>query len=90
VADIHAAISYGVFKMNIDTDTQFAFAEAVGRYAADNHAAFIHQIDPDSGKPYKSVYDPRKWLREGETGMVDRLTRAFEELGAAGKSAAAA
>lgn len=88
VADIEAAIGYGVFKMNIDTDTQFAFARAIGGYVADNPAAFRHQIDPDSGEPYKKAYDPRKWLRVGEAGMVERLGTAFEQLRSAGRSVA--
>lgn len=87
--DISQAIDYGVFKMNIDTDTQFAFAESVGRYVLENEAAFRHQIDPKTGKPYKSVYDPRKWLRAGEEAIRTRLTKAFEQLGSTGRSIAA-
>ena len=83
---IAEAVSYGVFKMNIDTDTQFAFAEKVGAYVQKTPRAFTHQIDPDDGKPYKKVYDPRKWLREGEVGIVERMQRAFHELGSAGRS----
>lgn len=90
LADIRAAIGYGVFKMNIDTDTQFAFAEAVGRFVLANPVAFGHQLDPDTGAPTKKLYDPRKWLREGETGMVRRLALAFEQLGSAGRSVATA
>jgi fructose-bisphosphate aldolase, class II len=88
-ADITAAIGYGVFKMNIDTDTQFAFAESIGSYVDANANAFRYQIDPDSGKPLKNAYDPRKWLREGEKGVAKRLALAFEQLGSAGKSVAA-
>jgi fructose-bisphosphate aldolase class II len=83
---IAEAVRYGVFKMNIDTDTQWAFASAVGAYVRDNDAAFRHQLDPETGKPYKKQYDPRKWLREGETSMVARLQQAFEDLGSTGKS----
>jgi fructose-bisphosphate aldolase class II len=90
LSDIQTAVSYGVFKMNIDTDTQFAFAEPVGRYVGDNAAAFRHQIDLDTGKPYKSAYDPRKWLRAGELGMVERLGIAFEQLGSARRSVSSA
>ncbi|MGK2926423.1 MAG: class II fructose-bisphosphate aldolase, partial [Lysobacterales bacterium] len=60
---IAAAVSYGVFKMNIDTDTQFAFSEPVGAYVNNNQRAFRFQIDPDDGTPYKKAYDPRKVLR---------------------------
>ncbi|MEM7443468.1 MAG: class II fructose-bisphosphate aldolase [Pseudomonadota bacterium] len=85
---IAEAVSYGVFKMNIDTDTQFAFAHAIGDYVEGNLSAFRHQIDPDTHKPYKKQYDPRKWLRVGEQGMVERLTEAFGDLGSKGKSVA--
>lgn len=85
---IRDAIKYGVFKMNIDTDTQFAFAEPVGEYVAKNARAFKYQIDPDSGQPYKKEYDPRVWLRAGEEGVVARLGEAFTDLGSIGKSLA--
>jgi fructose-bisphosphate aldolase class II len=85
---IHEAVSYGVFKMNIDTDTQFAFAHAVGDFVKENPKAFAHQIDPEDGTPYKKLYDPRKWLRIGEEGIVARLDEAFEDLGSTGKSIA--
>ncbi|MCO4747249.1 MAG: class II fructose-bisphosphate aldolase [Proteobacteria bacterium] len=85
---IAEAVSYGVFKMNIDTDTQFAFAHAVGEYVKANGKAFAHQIDPEDGTPYKKKYDPRKWLRVGEQGIVERLQQAFADLGATGRSAA--
>lgn len=85
---IQEAISYGVFKMNIDTDTQFAFAKAVGSYVEDHKKAFLHQIDPDTGKPYKKEYDPRMFLYEGEKSMKERLTEAFKDLNAVGHSMA--
>lgn len=88
-AKIAEAVGYGVFKMNIDTDLQFAFAEAIGGFVFNNEAAFRHQIDPDSGKPLKKLYDPRKWLRMGEQGIVRRLDEAFADLGSAGRSLAA-
>jgi len=85
---ITSAISYGVFKMNIDTDTQFAFSKAIGSYVNENPKAFLYQIDPDNGRPYKKQYDPRKVLREAELKMVERLDEAFTDLGSAGKSLA--
>ena len=85
---ITETLDYGVFKMNIDTDTQFAFAQSVGAYVTTNAKAFLNQIDPDSGKPYKKEYDPRAWLRVGEKGIVDRLTEAFADLRSVGKSLA--
>ena len=87
-AQIHEAIGYGVFKMNIDTDTQFAFAKGVGEYVQANAAAFKHQIDPDTGTPYKKQYDPRAWLRAGEETMIARLDEAFADLKSVGKSLA--
>ncbi len=87
-SQIAEALQYGVFKMNIDTDTQFAFAKPVGDFVHDNMKAFQYQIDPDTAKPYKKLYDPRKWLREGEKGIVDRLSEAFQDLQSAGKSIA--
>jgi len=87
-AKITEAISYGVFKMNIDTDTQFAFAEAIGDYVEAHPMAFNYQIDPENGEPYKKLYDPRKWLREAEKSMIARLDEAFVDLGSKGKSLA--
>jgi fructose-bisphosphate aldolase, class II len=85
---IDEAMQYGVFKMNIDTDLQFAFAQQIGSYVLKNPKAFQYQIDPETQAPYKKVYDPRKWLREGEKGMVARLDEAFRDLKSAGKTLA--
>lgn len=87
---IAESLTYGVFKMNIDTDTQFAFSEDVGKFVQANAKAFQYQIDPVDGTPYKKLYDPRKWLREGEKGIVRRLDEAFVDLKSAGKSIASA
>ncbi len=80
--DIREAISYGVVKMNIDTDTQWAFWDGVRGYAAKYHDYLQSQIGNPEGedKPNKKYYDPRKWLREGEKSMVERLKVAFEDL----------
>jgi fructose-bisphosphate aldolase class II len=86
---ITESLGYGVFKMNIDTDTQFAFAHSIGNYVANNEKAFAFQIDPEDGKPYKKQYDPRVWLREGEKGLAARMDEAFADLRSAGKSLAA-
>lgn len=86
---IEESLQYGTFKMNIDTDTQFAQAEAVGAYVEANAKAFKHQIDPDDGTPYKKQYDPRVWMRKAEENMVKRLDEAFVDLNSAGKSIAA-
>jgi len=85
---IEKAVSYGVFKMNIDTDTQFAYSKPVGEFVNKNSKAFQYQIDPEDGTPYKKKYDPRAWLRTAEQGIVERLTQAFEDLGSKGKSIA--
>ena len=87
-AKIAEAVRYGVFKMNIDTDTQFAFSEPVGEYVNANQRAFRFQIDPDDGTHYKKQYDPRKYLRAGEQGIVKRLQEACEDLGSKGRSIA--
>jgi len=80
--EIREAISYGVIKMNIDTDTQWAFWDGVRKYEAKNHAYLQGQIGNPEGedKPNKKKYDPRVWLREGEVAMIERLKVAFEDL----------
>jgi fructose-bisphosphate aldolase class II len=85
---IAEAVGYGVFKMNIDTDTQFAFSQPVGLFVGEHPKAFQYQIDPEDGTPYKKFYDPRKFLRAGETGIVTRLQEAFDDLGSKGKTLA--
>ena len=89
-AQITEAVGYGVFKMNIDTDTQFAFSAPVGKFVDEHPKAFKYQIDPEDGTPFKKFYDPRKWLRAAELGMVERLSEAFNDLGATGKTLARA
>jgi len=82
VEEIKEAIGYGVIKMNIDTDLQYAFAEGIRDYMTD-HADYVStQIgNPEGGDvPNKKYYDPRKWLREGEKTLITRLTKAFEDL----------
>src|SRR5210317_406441 len=87
-AKIEEAVSYGVFKMNIDTDTQFAFSKPVGEFVNANQRAFQYQVDPEDGTPYKKFYDPRKYLRAGELGIVARLEEACTDLGSKGRSVA--
>ncbi len=81
-AKIEEAIGYGVVKMNIDTDTQWAFWEGVMNYYKKNHDYLQGQIGNPEGddKPNKKYYDPRKFLREGEKTMVERVKLAFTEL----------
>ncbi|TQR61413.1 class II fructose-bisphosphate aldolase [Campylobacter troglodytis] len=80
--DIKEALSYGVIKMNIDTDTQWAFWDGVRGYESANRAYLQGQIGNPEGddKPNKKYYDPRVWLRAGEESMIKRLERAFEDL----------
>ncbi len=82
LADIREAISYGVIKMNIDTDTQWATWIGIMEYYKKHEAYLQGQIgNPDGAdKPNKKYYDPRKWLREGEKTMAARLKQAFEDL----------
>lgn len=82
LAEIREAIGYGVIKMNIDTDLQFAFNEGVRDYVGTNMEYLRTQIgNPDGAElPNKKYYDPRKWLREGELTFKKRLTQAFEDL----------
>ena len=81
---IREAISYGVVKMNIDTDTQWAYWEGVLRYYKKNEGYLQGQLGNPEGeeKPNKKYYDPRAWLREGEKYMAQRLKQAFEDLNA--------
>lgn len=82
VEEIREGISYGVIKMNIDTDLQYAFLAGVRDYVQDNAAYLQSQIGNPKGpdEPNKKFYDPRVWLRQGETAFVKRLTQAFEDL----------
>jgi len=82
LSDIREAIGYGVVKMNIDTDTQWAFWDGVREYTKYHHDYLQGQIGNPEGedKPNKSYYDPRKWLRAGEESMVTRLEQAFDDL----------
>lgn len=80
--EIREAISYGVIKMNIDTDLQFAFTEGIRDYMTKNIAYVKTQIGNPEGPdaPNKKYYDPRKWVREGEITFNKRLEQAFADL----------
>ena len=82
VEEIREAISYGVIKMNIDTDLQFAFTEGVRDYVVKNIDYLKTQIGNPIGDdvPNKKYYDPRKWLREGEKTFSSRLEDSFRDL----------
>lgn len=82
IEEIREAIGYGVIKMNIDTDLQFAFNEGIRDYMVNNIEYLKTQIGNPEGaeEPNKKHYDPRKWLREGEITFKTRLKKAFEDL----------
>ncbi|MGR8933000.1 MAG: class II fructose-bisphosphate aldolase [Gammaproteobacteria bacterium] len=82
--EISESISYGVVKMNIDTDTQWATWNGIREYYLKNEGYLQGQIgNPDGAdKPNKKYYDPRVWLRAGQVSMVTRLEQAFKELNA--------
>ncbi|RKF18876.1 class II fructose-bisphosphate aldolase [Alginatibacterium sediminis] len=83
-AEIKESISYGVIKMNIDTDTQWASWDGIREYYAKNEAYLQGQIGNPKGddQPNKKFYDPRVWLRAGQVSMAARLEKAFDDLNA--------
>jgi fructose-bisphosphate aldolase, class II len=80
--EIREAIGYGVIKMNIDTDLQFAFTEGTRDYILANKDYLMTQIGNPEGddKPNKKYYDPRKWLRASELTFIQRLEQSFADL----------
>lgn len=83
-AEIREAIGYGVIKMNIDTDTQWAYWDGIRNFEAANHDYLQGQIGNPDGeeKPNKKFYDPRVWIRKGEESLIARLQIAFDDLNA--------
>jgi fructose-bisphosphate aldolase class II len=83
-AEIQESISYGVIKMNIDTDTQWAYWNGIREFYLKNEGYLQGQIGNPEGadKPNKKFYDPRVWVRAAQVSMVDRLQQAFKELNA--------
>ncbi|WOC52340.1 class II fructose-bisphosphate aldolase [Bergeyella porcorum] len=80
--EIREAIDYGVIKMNIDTDLQFAYTEGIRDYMSEKAEYLKAQIGNPEGddKPNKKFYDPRVWVRKGEETFSKRLVQAFEDL----------
>ena len=80
--EIREAISYGVIKMNIDTDLQFAYTEGTRDYISSKIDYLHTQIGNPEGEdqPNKKYYDPRKWIRESELTFIKRLEQAFSDL----------
>jgi fructose-bisphosphate aldolase class II len=85
-AEIEESIGYGVIKMNIDTDTQWATWEGILNFYKANEGYLQGQLgNPDGAdKPNKKFYDPRVWLRKGQEGLVARVKQAFDDLNAVG------
>ncbi|AXW86033.1 class II fructose-bisphosphate aldolase [Lonsdalea britannica] len=83
-AEIEEAVGYGVIKMNIDTDTQWATWEGILEYYKKNEGYLQAQLGNPEGadKPNKKYYDPRAWLRAAQSTMIARLEQAFKELNA--------
>ena len=81
--EIAEAVSYGVVKMNIDTDTQYAFTRPLVGHFFTNYDGVL-KIDGEVGN--KKAYDPRTYLKLGEAGMAARVVEACQQLGSAGKS----
>lgn len=82
--EIKDSVSYGVIKMNIDTDTQWASWEGILKYYKDKEGYLQGQLGNPEGEdqPNKKYYDPRVWLRKGQESMIARLQQAFKELNA--------
>ncbi len=85
--EIREAVSYGVVKMNVDTDTQWAFLAPIKKYMDEKDAYLKSQLGNPEGadKPNKKHIDPRVWMALGEKGMAARVVEAFRDLGSFGK-----
>ena len=83
IEEIHETLEYGVVKMNIDTDTQYAFTRPIADHMLKNYDGVL-KIDGEVGN--KKAYDPRSYLKKGEQGMADRVVQACQDLRSAGKS----
>ncbi|WP_242928243.1 class II fructose-bisphosphate aldolase [Pontibacter vulgaris] len=88
-AKIKEAIDYGAIKMNLDTDMQWAFWDGVRNYYEGKKGYLQSQLGNPEGadSPNKKYYDPRVWLREGETSFITRLKEAFEDLNCINRNA---
>jgi fructose-bisphosphate aldolase class II len=83
--EIKAAVSYGVIKMNVDTDTQYAFTRPIAGHMFTNYDGVL-KVDGEVGN--KKVYDPRSYLKAGEQSMAARVAKACEDLSSAGRTLA--
>jgi fructose-bisphosphate aldolase class II len=84
--EIRETLDYGVVKMNVDTDTQYAYTRPVAGHMFTNYDGVL-KVDGEVGN--KKLYDPRSWSKAGEAGMAARIVRACEDLRSAGTSIAA-
>ncbi len=85
--EIHETLDYGVVKMNVDTDTQYAFSRPIADHVFKNYDGIL-KVDGEVGN--KKVYDPRAYLKAGEKGMATRIKEACADLNATGKTLFAA
>lgn len=85
--EIKTAVASGVVKMNIDTDTQWAYWDGLRKFEAEKRDFLQGQIGNPTGadKPNKKFYDPRVWTRKAEESMIERIKLAMERLGCVGK-----
>ncbi len=84
--EIREAVGYGVVKMNVDTDTQYAFTREIAGHMFTNYDGVL-KVDDEVGN--KKAYDPRSYLKLAEQGMAARVVRACEDLQSAGTSPSA-
>jgi fructose-bisphosphate aldolase class II len=82
-SEIEAALNYGVVKMNVDTDTQYAFTRPIVGHMFSNYDGVL-KVDGEVGN--KKVYDPRSYLKKAEAGMAARVVEACNDLKSAGRS----
>ncbi|KAF9398930.1 Fructose-bisphosphate aldolase 1, partial [Podila epigama] len=80
--DIQTAVNFGVVKMNVDTDTQWAYWEGIKKFYESKKEYLQGQVGNPEGanKPNKKVYDPRVWVREAEKSMLNRVKQACKDL----------
>lgn len=83
LADIHETLGYGVIKMNVDTDAQYWFTEAVVKHVDENRARLTHTADEMADK---KKFDPRSYLKKAEENMAKRVTQACKDLKSEGRS----
>jgi fructose-bisphosphate aldolase class II len=83
IEEIHETLNYGVIKMNVDTDTQYAFTRPIVDHMLTNYEGVL-KIEGEVGN--KKMYDPRSYLKKAETAMMERVQQACDDLLSTGKS----